>query len=106
MAKQIRAVFCAVRRRLRGVGSSSEVVDDLGNSKKQQRRDEGRYQHRQSNQYASGSVSAGNANNDRAKGYEGDCRRKEANYAQDQGKDWLSVRAVTHGRRMPPLALV
>ena len=108
-AEQFRAVFCAVRRCLRGVGSSSEVVDDLGNAEQQQRREEGRegrYQHRQGQENANGPFAADNTENDHAEGYEGDCRRREADYAKDKGKNWLSVGAIAHGRRMPSLALV
>ena len=98
LAKQIRAVFRALRRFLRGVGRPAEVVDHLGNTEHQQRRDEGRYKHRQSNQHASSSVSTGKAGNDCTKGQSSNYRRKEAEHAQDEGENWLSVGAVAHGR--------
>ena len=98
MAKQIRAGLCALRRFLRCVGCPAKVVDHLGNAEQQQCRDEGRYQHRQSNQYACGSVSAGKAGNDCTEGQSSNDRRKYAEYAQDEGKNWLSVGAIAHGR--------
>jgi len=93
LTQQICAVLCPGGSFLRGMGGAAEVIDDLGNAKKDERGDQRRDQHRQRNQYASGSLAADETDYDDAQGYARDGGGQHAEHAQDEGENWLAVGA-------------